>query len=104
MMQIMHSRLDADGEEVIGDSSHAYPASAMAGDYLRSAAGLVPSGMLLATVAVDTIAGVLLAGFAAIFAVFGARTALRHGTRIEMSDIGLRATGLWYQAIPWAEL
>src|SRR5204863_155745 len=28
----------------------------------------------------------------------------RHGTRIEMSETGLRATGLWHQVIPWAEL
>ena len=53
---------------------HSYPASAMAGDYLRAAAGLVPTGLLFATVPIGTVPGALLGTFAAVFGVFGLRT------------------------------
>jgi hypothetical protein len=81
-----------------------YPASAMAGDYLRAAAGLAPTTLILATVSVGSVAGVVLGGFAAIFGVFAIRTALRHGTSLEVSDTELRATGLRPATIPWDRL
>jgi len=90
--------------EMPNGSVHAYTASAMAGDYLRSAAGLVPSSLILATVPVSTVAAVVLGGFAVLFGVFGARTLLRHGTRIEMTMQGVRAVGPWPRAIAWADL
>lgn len=86
------------------ESRHVYPTAAMAGDYLRTAAGLVPTGVLLATVSVSSTAAVILGSFAAIFAVFGVRTFLRHGTRIEVTDNGLLALGPIRRAIPWTEL
>jgi len=82
----------------------AYPASAMLGDYLRTAAGLLPSAALLAIVPVGPVAGVMLGGFVAIFAAFGCRTALRHGTRLELSETGLCARGLWRTEIAWSGL
>jgi hypothetical protein len=82
----------------------AYPASAMLGDYLRAGAGLVPSMLILATVSVGSVAGVVLGSFAAIFGAFGVRTALRHGTRLEVTDAGLRAVGLKRTEIDWAAL
>jgi hypothetical protein len=85
-------------------SRHAYPAMAMVGDYLRAAAGLVPSAALLAAGPVGTVPAVILGGFAAIFGVFGLRTLLRHGTRIEMSETGLRAAGARHTVILWSEL
>ena len=85
-------------------SRHVYPASAMVGDYLRAAAGLVPSGVLFATVPIGAVAGALIGGFAAIFAVFGLRTALRHGTSIAMTDAHLLAHGARRCVIAWAEL
>jgi hypothetical protein len=94
-------------DEPAGDlaiSQHVYPASAMVGDYLRAAAGLVPTSVLFATVPVGTVAATVLGGFAAIFAIFGLRTALRHGTRVEMSETGLRSNGPWPATIAWAEL
>jgi len=91
-------------EGAAGTSRHAYPASAMVGDYLRAAAGLVPSGLLLVALPVGTTAAVVLGGFAAIFALFGLRTALRHGTSLEMTDTELRARGPWRRTIRWAEL
>ena len=82
----------------------AYPTSAMIGDYLRAAAGLGPTALILATVSVNSVAAIVLGGFAAIFGAFAIRTALRHGTRIEVSEIGVRALGLRRTAIDWADL
>ena len=66
----------------------------MLGDYLRAAAGLVP----IAADFRDRVGrrrgrGACSAALRAIFGVFGVRTALRHGTSLEMSDTGLRAVG-----------
>jgi hypothetical protein len=91
-------------EDVADTTRHAYPASAMVGDYLRAAAGLVPVGVLFATLPVGTVAASILGSFAAIFAVFGLRTALRHGTSVEMTDTELRAQGLRHSTIQWAQL
>ncbi|MGH7093660.1 MAG: hypothetical protein ACREFB_09030, partial [Stellaceae bacterium] len=44
---------------------HTYPTSAMAGDYLRAAAGLLPVVAVFATASVDTVVAVLLGGFGA---------------------------------------
>ena len=93
-----------DGAELAGTSRHVYPASAMVGDYLRTAAGLVPASVLFATVPVSTVPATILGGFAAIFAVFGLRTLLRHGTRLEMTEHELRAHGVRSRTIHWAEL
>jgi len=85
-------------------SDHAYPASAMVADYLRAAAGLVPATALLSAVPVGAVAGTVLGGFAAIFAVFGLRTVLRHRTRLALTETELRAEGAVRTVIPWAEL
>jgi hypothetical protein len=85
-------------------SRHAYPAAAMAGDYLRAAVGLVPALILVATVPIGSVAAVVLGGFAAIFALFGVRTALRHATRIELTPTGLRASGALRGTIAWSQL
>lgn len=91
-------------EEAAGITRHVYPAAAMVGDYLRSAAGLVPTGVVFATEPVSTVAATVLGGFAAIFGVFGLRTVLRHATSLEMTDTELRAQGAWRCTISWAEL
>ena len=77
---------DGGVEDAAGTTRHIYPSSAMVGDYLRAAAGLVPTGVLFATVPIGTVAATVLGGFAAIFGVFGLRTVLRHGTSLEMTD------------------
>lgn len=82
----------------------AYPVSAMLGDYLRAGAGLVPSAAILATVSVDSVAAVVIGGFVVLFGAFGIRTALRHGTRIEVTETGVRALGLKRVEIDWAAL
>ena len=96
--------VDDIGDETAATSRHIYPASAMIGDYLRAAAGLVPTGAVFATTPVGTVAATVLGGFAAIFAIFGLRTLLRHGTRLEMTDTELRAHGAVHRTIAWAEL
>jgi hypothetical protein len=83
---------------------HIYPAQAMVGDYMRAAAGLVPTGILFATIPVGDVAAVILGGFAAVFGIFGVRTVLRHGTSLEMTDTELQAHGVSRQRIVWAEV
>jgi hypothetical protein len=85
-------------------SRHAYPTSAMLGDYVRAAAGLVPATAILATVPVGMVAATVLGGFAALFAIFGIRTGLRHGTQIEATEAGLQTSGLLRVSTPWGEL
>lgn len=91
-------------EPTAGTTRHIYPSSAMVGDYLRAAAGLVPTGILFATVPVGAVAATVLGGFAAIFAVFGLRTVLRHGTSLEMTETELQAHGARRRMIAWSEL
>jgi hypothetical protein len=83
---------------------YGYPTSAMMGDYLRSAAGLVPSAAMLASLPLGAVAATVLGAFAALFALFGIRTALRHGTHVEMTKSAVRASGLLHASIPWGEL
>ena len=87
-----------------GPNSAFSPAWPAARSAATAAAGLVPSGFLLVTLPVGATAAVVLGGFAAIFAVFGLRTALRHGTSLEMTGTELRARGPWHSTIEWAKL
>ncbi len=87
-----------------GTAYFAYPASAMLGDYLRAGAGLVPSAAILATVSINSVTAVVIGGFAAIFGAFAIRTAMRHGTRIEVNEVGVRALGLKRTQIDWVAL
>jgi hypothetical protein len=96
--------IEAVEEAAAGTTRHVYPATAMIGDYLRAAAGLVPTGVVFATEPVGTVAATVLGSFAAVFGVFGLRTALRHRTSLEMSDTELRAYGALRCRISWAEL
>jgi hypothetical protein len=82
----------------------AYPASALAADYLRAAAGLVPITAILATVRVGGVAAAVLGGLAILFFLFGVRTALCQTTRIELGDAAVRATGPLAASIAWSEL
>ena len=97
-------QLDAANDAPADVAYFAYPASAMLGDYLRAAAGLVPATLILATVSVGGVAAVVLGGLASVFGVFAIRTALRHGTKLEVTETGVRALGLTRTAITWAAL
>jgi len=98
------TQLDATDNLSMDAARFSYPASAMAGDYLRAAAGLAPTLFIFATVSLGDVATAVIGGFAAIFAAFAIRTALRHGTTLEMDENGLRAAGLRRTFIPWDEL
>ena len=76
----------------------------MIGDYLRAAAGFVPIAVILAIAPVGTGADLILGGLAALFSLFGVRTALRHGTRVDMTETGLSASGPLGALIRWTEL
>ena len=85
-------------------SQHAYPGSAMLGDYLRTAAGLVPTAAILALAPLGAIGAAVLGALAALFSVFGVRTALRHSSRVETTDIAIAASGPLGATIRWSEL
>jgi hypothetical protein len=83
---------------------HWYPDSAMAGDYLRAAAGFLPTAAILAIAPVGTFGFVVLGGLAVLFLLFGIRTALRHRTRVEMTETGLSASGPLSAMVRWSDL
>lgn len=85
-------------------TSHAYPHSAMFGDYCRAAAGFVPAAAILATARLGPVAYSLIGALAALFLVFGVKTWLRQATRLEMTEAQLRAAGPLGATIPWAGL
>lgn len=85
-------------------SVHAYPTRAMCGDYLRAAAGAIPCLSLLAALPLARPAAAVLAGLAALFGGFALRTALRHRSRIEMSETALSAVGRRGAPVAWAAL
>jgi hypothetical protein len=98
------TQLDATNNLSVDAARFSYPASAMIGDYLRAGAGLAPTLFILATVSLGDVGMAVIGGFAAIFAAFAIRTALRHGTSLDMDENGLRAVGLRHTVIPWREL
>ncbi len=85
-------------------SRHVYPASAMVGDYLRAAAGLVPTVAVFTSAQVSLVPATVLGSVGVVFAIFGLRTLLRHGTSLEMTDTELRTGGALRRTITWAEL
>jgi hypothetical protein len=85
-------------------TSHAYPHSAMLGDYCRAAAGFVPAAAILATARLGPVGFSLIGALAALFLVFGLKTWLRQVTRVEVTEEQLRAAGPFGATIPWADL
>ena len=83
---------------------YAYPTSAMYSDYLRAAAGFVPTAAILTTMPVGMVPAIVLSGFGAIFAVFGVRTFVHHWTCFDLTQSALRASGLRRTSIAWTEL
>src|SRR5690348_15994236 len=85
-------------------SFHTYPTSAMLGDYVRSMAGFVPTMAILVAFPLGLAAATVLGGLAVLFAVFGIRTALRHGTHIKVTEGVLQVSGLTRFSISWGQL
>ena len=83
---------------------HTYPTPAMLGDYARAAAGLLPVVAIISIAPVGAFEATVLGGLAALFTVFGIRTALRHGSCLELTEGVLRASGLVRTSIALREL
>ncbi len=83
---------------------HRYPARALAGDYIRAAAGLaVGLGVLLSTPlspAIVTIFG----SWSALFGYFAFRTVQRNVTRVAITDTEICDVGLCTRVMAWADL
>ena len=83
---------------------HRYPARALAGDYIRAAAGLaVGLGVLLSTPlspAIVTIFG----SWSALFGYFAFRTVQRNVTRVAVTDTEICDVGLRTRVMAWADL
>ncbi len=81
-----------------------YPPRALFGDYLRSAAGLfVGLGVLLA-VPPNPVVVVIFGALATLFAVFGLRTAQRHGLRVAVTENEIAYRGITTKVLPWAQI
>jgi hypothetical protein len=85
-------------------TTYRYPGRAMLGDYLRSAAGLALTGGPLTMMPSSSGVAVVLGGFAALFGVFGVRTALRHQTKVALDDEGVVVSGLVTRRIAWGDI
>jgi len=83
---------------------HHYPRSSLYGDYLRAGFGLVvTAGPVLLVDLADPIA-VLFAALAVLFAWFGARTAVRQMSWVEMSPEAIAVRGPFERHLPWRQL
>ena len=84
-----------------GESRHRYPARAVLLDYLYSGLGLLFTLGPLGLAASAGPAAWVLGGLGALFAVYGARTVLRHRTCLKLSEEGLIVEGVWRRHLPW---
>ena len=88
-----------------GESRHRYPLRAVLLDYLYGALGLLFTLVpLLAAAPAGGPAAWVLGALAALFAVYGARTALRHRTCLRVSEAGIAVDGVWRRRLPWERL
>lgn len=85
-------------------SVHRYPRRSLAADYLRAAAGLALTAGPLAVTPAGTVAAPVLGGLAVLFALFGAHTALRQASRIEMDDQTLALIGPRTRRLAWRDM
>ena len=87
-----------------GESLHRYPARAVLLDYLCSGLGMLLTLGPLGLAASAGPAAWVLGGLGALFAVYGARTVLRHRTCLRLSEEGLVVEGLMRRHLPWDRL
>jgi len=85
-------------------SQHRYPPRALAGDYARAGSGIALTLGPLLFVPASPVMMVILGGLAALFLAFGARTALRQWTVVQMDDAGIAAAGPVSGRIAWEDL
>ena len=87
-----------------GESRHRYPARAVLLDYLYSGLGLLFTLGPLGLAASAAPAAWVLGGLGALFAVYGARTALRHRACLRVSEEEIVADGLLRRHLAWSRL
>jgi hypothetical protein len=80
-----------------------YPKSALFADYARAAAGLIFVGLVI-LLPLHWAVAVAFVTIAALLASLGVRTAIRHASRIELSDDGIALRGPIDRVIAWSEL
>jgi hypothetical protein len=81
-----------------------YPVASLYPDYLRTALGL---GLTVGPLLVLDLAGavaVLLGGLGVLFAWFGARTVVRHLSRVELSGEAIAVSGPLPRRLAWRDL
>ena len=81
-----------------------YPPRPLYGDYARAAAGLLLTGAPPLLLDMNPWVALPMAAAAALFALFGARTAQRHATTIEVDDKGIAARGPLGGVVAWEDL
>ena len=87
-----------------GESRHRYPARAVLLDYLYSGLGLLFTLGPLGLAASSGPAAWVLGGLGALFAVYGARTVLRHRTSLRVSEEEIVVDGLLRRHLLWSRL
>jgi len=85
-------------------SIHRYPPASLIPDYLRAGGGLAITGGVLLFVPVAPVMMAAFGGLAALFLLFGVRTAQRQATRIEVTEEGIAAAGWGRVGMEWREL
>ncbi|HZS84379.1 MAG TPA: hypothetical protein VFA50_16005 [Stellaceae bacterium] len=85
-------------------SRHAYPLSALAGDYARAAAGLALALPPLVLLPLNRYVFAVFALLAALFLLFAWRTLLRQLGPIEMSEEAIASLGPFATRLEWAGL
>jgi hypothetical protein len=73
-------------------------------DYGRAAFGMCVAGAVLVWVPTAPVVAVAAGGLAALFAVFGVRTALRDLARYEVTEEAITETGWRTVTLPWPSL
>lgn len=84
-------------------SHHRYPRQALLKDDVRAVLGLAVSATPL-FFGISVVVFCILVVLTVLFLIFGVRTALRHTTEIEVSDMGVRANGPLGAKIGWEDL
>jgi len=82
-------------------SEHRYPFGALLGDYARAGAGIMLTGAPLVLIPLNPYVTAILGVLVALFAIFGAATALRHLRRIELAGGTISMTGLFPVRLTW---
>jgi hypothetical protein len=81
-----------------------YPVRALAGDYLRSAAGMGVGLAVVLSVPENPYAVVIFGTIGALFGYFGYRTLERHLSRVEVTDAEIRHAALGTRSLAWHDL